>query len=252
MNLVSLQVKSGTEQILLNNVPLTDLFTVLTFCLLLVTIIVSVRALRENARSNILSSSPVLVLKYVTTRGSLGEAIDVENVGHGAALNVRVENYYTTFLDDMMIIEGNRVHLNKPINAVLRFNPVDLVLEGKTASFDISRSRGGGFFTAEILAHQMMNVRKKLTFRIRYSDIAGVQYISKITISQNHIRVVGHPKRYNLARKLIYYLYLIEEQIRMRLIYRPISRFKQLKVNKQMQESYDQQLTVDNGEETGI
>lgn len=232
-----IQVKSGTEQILLNGLPLTDLFTVLTFFLLIITIAVSVRALKETARSNILSSSPVLVLKYSLAKGLGSDSIHVENVGHGAALNVRVESYYTTFLDDMTYIKGDKVMPNKPIHAILKFEPVDLVLEGKTVPFDTSKSRGGGFFTTDILTHHMMSQKGKLTFRLRYSDITGTQYISKIIISQNRIRVVGHPKRYNAFRKILYFFYLCYEWIRMVTVFRPVAMFRQIKVNKEIKEN---------------
>ncbi len=232
------QVKNGAEQILLNGWPLTDLFTMFTFFLLIITIVVSLRALRETARSNILSSSPVLVLRYSVVGG--GGSVQVENVGHGAALNVRVENYYTTYLDDMTFIKGDKVMPNKSIHAVLKFEPVDLVLEGKTVPFDMSNSRVGGFFTPGILAHSMMS-QKKLTFRLRYSDITGTQYISKITISQNRIRVVGHLKRYNVFRKILYVIYLCYEWIRMVTVFRPMAKFRQAKVNRERRENYKKQ-----------
>jgi len=231
------EVKNGTEQILLSGLPLTDLLTVLTFLLLIITIIVSVRALKETARSNILSSSPVLVLKYLLTRNE-HDAIQVENVGHGTALNVRVESYYTTFLDDVMFIKGSTIKSNKPIHAILRFQPIDLLLEGKTLAFDTSKSKGSGFFTPEILANQMMTQRGKLTFRLRYSDITGAQYISKITISQNRIRVAGHPKRYNTLRKVIYVFYLCKEKIKMITIFWPIAYYRQRKVNRELKEKH--------------
>ncbi|MCA9335692.1 hypothetical protein KC967_02225 [Candidatus Saccharibacteria bacterium] len=232
-----IEVKQGTQQILLNGLPLTDLFTVLTFCLLIVTIIVSIRALKETARSNILSSSPVLVLKYVSGREQ--DSIQAENVGHGAALNVRVESFYTTFLNDMMHIKGEKVVSNKTVHTELKFEPIDILLEGKSVPFDTSKSKGDGFYGPDMLAHVMMTQKGKLTFRLRYSDISGVRYISKITISKNRIKVAGHPRKFNILRRITYGLYIMSEKMLMVFMHWPLASFKQRKLNKEIKNNYE-------------
>lgn len=226
------EIKSSTQQILLNGLPLTDLSTVLTFFLLVLTIIVSVRALKETARSNVLSSSPVLVLKYFAAE-DLENTLRVENVGHGVALNIRVESFHATFLDDIQYRKAGKLVSNRPIHAVLKVEPVDLLLEGKTVSLDLSKSRGGGMITSDLVVYEMMKQKKEITLRLRYSDITGVSYISKVKISQNRIRVGGCPKKYSIIRKVAFAFYLCFDMMRL-LIFRVRAEFDQRKVNQEL------------------
>lgn len=182
-----------------------------------------------------MSASPVLVLGCVSNSES--DNIHIENVGHGAALNIKVDSYYLTFNDDMTYIEGDQVIPNKPIHTVLKFAPVDLLLTDKTTALDTSKSKCEGLISPEFLAFEMMNQKKKLIFRLRYSGISGVEYISKISISRNQIRVVGHTRRYNLWRKFLYLLFLVRERVWMAVYVWPMARWSQKKVNREIAEA---------------
>jgi hypothetical protein len=189
-------------QLLIWGVPVSDFLTILTFLLLIVTIFISVAALRESSRANTLSSLPVLILKYVTT--SAEAKMYVENIGHGSALDIKVDKFYTAYVDNILFPD-------KAVQVILTSKPIDILRAGESEALDTSGSKVGDFIGEDDIVYNIFNQQDKVTFYIRHSDISGTKYVSKVQVTKNSVDIIGNPKRYTLRQKVIYWGVQVQE-----------------------------------------
>jgi hypothetical protein len=221
------QIQEGSRQLLVYGIPAADTLSIATFLLLIPTILISMRALRESARSNALSSLPIIVLKY--SRGRIRgqpDKIYVENIGNGAALDIKVDNYYTAFVDNVFFADN-------PQYANIKFGKTDILRPSEEKPLDTSKSKiDQGFVDLQTVVHQLFHNQKNLIFNLRYSDVSGTRYISKIRISPSQVHIVGSPKKYSALYKIRYGLHLIREFFIVKYGHMR-AHFDQRKVNKE-------------------
>jgi len=183
-------------QLLIKDIPASDIVGIATFLVLVVTLFISLKALREAGRANTLSFLPVVVMGYEESKVNSKETesrVIVRNIGHGAALDVKVDTYYQSFIDDL-------TPLQKAQHVVVRFKRVDLLQPGNMRPVKITKNET--FLDADTIIFNLFHSEGSLIFHLRYSDISGVRYISKVKISERYVEVLGTPKKLNLLRKI--------------------------------------------------
>lgn len=210
-------------QLLVDKIPVSDLVGIATFLILPITIFISFKALRETSRANILSYLPVLVLEYVVDNSvgkPQGDKVVVRNIGHGAAVSIKVDNYYISYIDDMS-------PMRKAQHLRVKFGSVDLLQPNTSRPLETLVSNPS-FIGEDLVIYRIFNHDSKITFHIRYSDVSGTRYISKIRISRSKIEVMGVPKKFNILRNFLYRIFLLSEKF--------ILIFRRLQAEKEQRE----------------
>lgn len=217
-----LQVASEDRHVLVAGWPISDVLSILSVLILVITIIVSVRALLEAARANALSSLPVLTLKYMLGGAALSskDKVQLTNIGNGTALDVHIDKYYQSFIDDLFFPD-------KANHFLLDFGNIDVINQNESKMLDTTKSKVGVWIDEGVMLYKLFTSERPLIFHIRYRDLSGAWYISRICIIKDKVSVVGVPKRYNIWRKIKYASFFINEQIVLH-----ISRYRANKMQK--------------------
>jgi hypothetical protein len=218
-------------QVLIFGVPSADITGAVSLFLVVVAVVISLRALRETARANILNSLPIIVARYDDSHPRNDGKIFIQNMGMGTALNIRIDNFYNSIMNDAVSPTKTP---NKPQHAILKFTPIDMLRSGKEVGLDTSSSKIDGIIDADILTYLIFNQGNKniLKFHIRYSDTSGTEYISRIDILDGGSKVAGAPKRYGLKRRITYGLFRLSELLKVWIV-RFVINNKQRNFNKQ-------------------
>lgn len=168
--------------------PLGDAIGGITFLVVVWALYASLRAASETSRSNILAHVPVLTLKYDVRR----DEAKLVNVGHGSAVNVRVDNFYQWWADDSFNLYG----LTKTVFERVGLLKQDEEVALKNRSIGTADPFGLATFT-------MFSAREKsLIFAIRFSDLSGVRFITKVKLHNNEVEVILFPRRLNFLMLL--------------------------------------------------
>jgi hypothetical protein len=218
-------VVKDSRQVLVLGQPLADVVAIITVIGLLATLYMTLRILRENARANILNSLPILTLRY-SPMAAVGnnDTMTLENIGDGTALNIRIDSFYLSFVDDIFFPK-------KANHYVLQIEPVDILKPGESEPLDTQKSVVGGLIGPEDMIYKIFSSDKPLTFYLRFQDVSGTDYISKVRISTSDVKVAGRPKRYTLGQKIKYLAYRVTELFYLRIVRHQANR-KQAETNK--------------------
>jgi energy-converting hydrogenase Eha subunit A len=195
-------VTTQQNQVLVKGVPLSDIISVVTALVLLLTLFLSLKAVRESSRANILSALPVLTLSYNFSQ----KQVNIKNLGKGIATNIKIDAFHHGAIDD--IFRGK-----DPVITKLVFKVIDILKDGDTRALNSSPSLVSGLIDEDLLKFSMFNSEKPLTFAIRFTDLSGTQYITKLKIHKESVDVIKPPKRFSLKQKLFFGLGAIKDGI---------------------------------------
>ncbi len=182
------KVYDNQRQIDIFGLPLIDLLGALTFLIVLLTLYASLRAARESARANMLSSLPLITLSYDHSK----DEVIVENSGSGIAINVKVDSFYNWWADGQFNLYGltKILFLKMPILRHGDRRVLQATIKGVTDPFGLTK------FT------MFSKKQRPLTFAIRFSDLAGQRYITKIRIEDSSAYIVSSPQRLSMLNWL--------------------------------------------------
>jgi hypothetical protein len=179
------EVSNTLRQIEINGIPLVDLIGALSFLILLITLIASLKAASETARANILTSLPVLILDYSYSKK---DDVQIHNIGNGTAVNIQLDSFYQWWADPQFGIFG----LTKTI-----FDKVDILKHDKSQTVTYqSKGVQNPFGLSTFTMFQASS--RPLVFALKFSDLSGKRFITKITIHKKNIKITSFPKSLNL------------------------------------------------------
>lgn len=181
------KVYNYERQIDVFGLPLVDLIGVFTLLIVLLTLYASLRAVRETARANMLSSLPIITLSYDYDK----DEVIVENNGSGVAVNVKVDNFYNWWADKTFNLYG----LTKIV-----FTKISILKHGEK---QILQATIRGVTDPLGLTKFVMfsKNQKPLYFAIKFSDLSGQRYITEVKIEQGNVDIVSSPCRLNLLSR---------------------------------------------------
>ncbi len=214
-----LQKTTYPTEILIKGVPLPDLLSMLTFLVLFLTLYMSLKAIKEANRANILTALPILKFKY----DFKASQISLENVGIGTAIDVRIDPFYHGAINDIS-------NTKKPAISTLKFNLVNIIKSGETIILDSSPSMIDGLINDRVLKFSMFNSSKAMFFNLRFKDISGKKFILKIKIKQQSVEVVTFPKEFGMYQKIIFIISTIQDNI--------ILKYNRVKLNMKQKKLY--------------
>jgi hypothetical protein len=206
-------------EILIKGVPLPDLLSMLTFLVLFLTLYMSLKAIKEANRANILTALPILKFKYDFEASQ----ISLENVGIGIAIDVRIDPFYHGAINDIS-------NTKKPAISTLKFSPVNIIKSGETIILDSSPSRIDKFMNDKRLKFSMFNSAKAMFFNIRFKDLSGKRFISKIKVKQQSVEVVIFPRVFGIYQKIRFIISTIQDKI--------VLKFNKIKLNIKQKKLY--------------
>lgn len=106
--------------------------------------------------------------------------------------------------DDIIENKGEILHL--------KFNKVPLLLKGEKKIIE-AKSKVGGLIDEPLLKQIMINSKIPLIFTIRYRDLTGRSYFTRIKVLDAAINIITAPTKYTLYRKLTYIYFRLKEQV---------------------------------------
>ena len=172
------KISNYPKQIEVFNLPLVDVIGAFSFLIILVTLYASLRAAKESARANMLSSLPLLTLSYER------DEVIVENSGNGVAANVKVDSFYNWWADKDFKLYG----LTK-----LVFKKIPILKHGEKAVLE--KTIKGVTDPLRLTTFIMFSKNQKpLIFAIKFSDLSGKRYITKVRIYKSKVEIVSSPK----------------------------------------------------------
>jgi hypothetical protein len=179
------KVYDNPRQIDIWGLPLADVIGALSFLIILLALYASLRAARETARANMLNSLPLLTLSF----DFKNDEVIVENSGSGVAVNIKVDNFYNWWADK----DFKHYGLTKVL-----FKKIPILKHGKTAVLkaDVKGVRDLMGMTKFVMFST--NQKRPLTFAVKFSDLGGKRYITKVRISKGDVEIVSTPKPLNL------------------------------------------------------
>ena len=176
------------RQINIFGLPLVDVIGALSFLIILLTLYAALRASRESARANMLNSLPLLTLDYDHD----GDEVIVKNFGNGIAVNVRVDSFYNWWADKDFNLYG----LTKVV-----FKKISILKHNDRA---VLKTELKGVTDLLILTKFIMfsKTQKPLIFAIKFSDLSGKRYITKVRIDKGEVEIISSPKALNLVNRI--------------------------------------------------
>lgn len=178
--MLNVQIIEGTRQILVNNVPVEAIIGSLAFLVAFVSLSIAVRAARESARANTLSSLPVITLDYDHNE----QKVIVKNIGKGTAVDIVLDKYYNWSADKDFNIYGL---------STLVFEKVNILDAGKAVT--VSNTVKGLGDVLGILTFTIFSKHtKSLDFIVKFRDISGKKYFTLINIKKGKVEVRNFPK----------------------------------------------------------
>jgi hypothetical protein len=186
------EVVDHQQQIEIFHLPLLDLVGALSFIFLTVTLYASLKAAKETARANMLNSLPIVTLRSSYKIGD--DKAVIINSGQGVAVNVKVDSFYQWLADKQFNLYGvNKTNFD--VVTLLNANS-EVALKhharGVDDLFDLSRFM---MFSAS---------EKPLIFAIRFSDLSGKKFITKVRIHKDEVKVVYFPKSFGITARIGY------------------------------------------------
>jgi len=196
----SIEIIHTQYQILINGWPLVDIVATFSIPALFIGWWLSSRARKESARANMLQLLPIITLEPADNNSE----VQVWNIGSSPATNIKVDSYYHPVYDDFL--EKKRKVLS------LKFKKVPLLAKGgyKIPECTAKESK---IISDEIPKGIMINSKYSLTFTVRYKDITGMLYVTRIKIIDAVATIVTPPTKYSLRRKIMYIYDRLKEQI---------------------------------------
>lgn len=197
---MNIQVVHDQYQVLINGWPLTEIIALISIGGLLIGWWLSASARKESARANTLQSLPILTFHTNLSRGEIG----IQNIGSSPATAIKVDPYYHPMYDN--IIE----HKGKILS--LKFLEMPLILKDEIKGLEVN-GKVGGIIDIPWLVQIMINSEIPLIFNIRYSDVTGKKYFTRLKILKSTITIITSPRKYTIFRRLWYVGFRIKEQI---------------------------------------
>ena len=183
-----IKVYDVQRQIDVFGLPLVDLVGALTLLIVLLTLYASLKAAKESARANMLSSLPIITLSYDYEK----DEIIIENSGSGIATNIKVDSFYNWLADGHFGLYGhNKIEFQKM--SLLRHGDRRILastIKGSVNPFGLTKY--AMFFKKE----------KPLIFAIRFSDLSGQRYITRIKIEDGSAFIVSSPRILNFTNRI--------------------------------------------------
>jgi hypothetical protein len=156
---------------------------------------------RESERVNMLNSLPILLVIFKTDKE---DSIYLKNIGHSPATNIKFDNFYQPTYDDVI------THTSKIMT--LKFFKISILMpnEMKNIEGDVKRF---GLMDKDDLKYKLINAEIPLQYHVRYQDLTGRRYITKLKIHNQNAEITLAPIKFNVLRRVLYFIQRCKEII---------------------------------------
>ena len=176
------------------SVPLIEVVAFITIIGLLINWYFAIQARKDAERARILNSLPIIIIELSETENK--DSILLKNIGKTAATNIRIDNFYQPTYDDV-VTKSSRI-------MKLKFVKVGLLMPNlvKDAEAEVEEF---GLIDANWLKYKIANAIIPLSFNVRYEDLSGVKYLTRIRILKGIADIEIPPVKFTITRRVAYW-----------------------------------------------